>query len=70
MDTRRFTMTNSAAAFTVIAQGAWGHKHSDGDNDDNGNLDDGHNTSQRSRRRSKVSESIFDMIRYYPVFIT
>ncbi len=65
MNLRRFTMTNSAAAFSILAHEAWDHKVSDGENDDGTNQDDGPNASQRSRRRFRVSEIIFDINRYY-----
>lgn len=54
MELRRFTMTNPTAAFSIVAHEAWGHKQTDGENDENENLDDGHHTSQRSRRRLRV----------------
>ena len=50
MDHRRFTMTNPTAVFSIVAHEAWDQKISDKDNDDNG-----HNISQRSRRRYTVS---------------
>lgn len=54
MELRRFTMANPTAAFSIVAHEAWGHKITDGDNDDNQSADDGL-THQRSRRRYKVS---------------
>lgn len=50
MDHRRFTMTNPTAVFSIVAHEAWDQKICDKDNDDNG-----HNISQRSRRRYTVS---------------
>ncbi|CAF0749524.1 unnamed protein product [Rotaria sordida] len=51
MELRRFTMSNPTAAFSIVAHEAWGHKISDGENDDDTNQDDGQNASQRSRHR-------------------
>ncbi|CAF5019606.1 unnamed protein product [Rotaria sp. Silwood1] len=51
MELRRFTMSNPTAAFSIVAHEAWGHKISDGENDEDINQNDGHNSSQRSRRR-------------------
>ena len=51
-------MTNPSAAFSILAHEACSHRFSEGENGDNGSLDNGHNASQRSRRRSRVSDSI------------
>jgi hypothetical protein len=68
MELRRFTMTNPTAIFSLLAHEARDHKFSEGENHDDGSLDNGHNASQKSRRRSRVSDSISVIIRYYTCF--
>jgi hypothetical protein len=63
MDVRRFTMTNPTAVFSSIAHEAWGNKISDSETEN-----DEHNASQRSRRRLRVSEDIFNITKYNPDF--
>lgn len=61
MEHRRFTMTNPTAVFSILAHEAWDQKISDKEIDDNG-----HNASQRSRRRYTVSDTTFS----YQIFFT
>jgi hypothetical protein len=51
-------MTNPTAMFSIVAHEAYGHKITDGENDDDINQDDAHNASQRSRRRIRVSGTV------------
>ena len=55
-------MMNATAAFSIIAQEAWGHKLSDGDFNDGTRTDDEQLGYQRSRRRYKVSSFAFHAI--------
>ena len=47
-------MTNPTIAFSIVAHEAWGHKTSDGENEDASKQDDEQHTSQGNRRRLKV----------------
>ncbi len=56
MESRRLTMSNASAAFSIVAHEALDHIVADGENDDCINQEGGHIiTHQRSRRRLKVS---------------
>ncbi len=56
MESRRLTMSNPSAFFSIVAHEALDHIVADGENDDCTNQEGGHiNTHQRSRRRLKVS---------------
>ena len=61
MDRRRFTMTNPTAVFSILAHEAWDQKSSEKETDDNG-----HNASQRSRRRYTVSDTNFSYLYFSP----
>jgi hypothetical protein len=55
METRRLTMTNPTAAFSIVAHEALDHIVLDAEIDEHIIHDGGHITRQRSRRRFKVS---------------
>jgi hypothetical protein len=55
MQSRRLTMSNPTAAFSIVAHEALDHIVTDGETDDGITQEGGHITRQRSRRRLRVS---------------